>query len=120
MEILRPAIKNSLFDSIPEIRAAAAKALGSLCAGLGAKDSMELHAWLTDYLHSEELTGAERSGASQGFAELISVHGIPFFEENIKVVVEKANDKLIYIREAYRGVLVFLPSSFDHFVDYLP
>jgi HEAT repeat protein len=64
MEILRPAIKNSLFDSIPEIRAAAAKALGSLCSGLGAKDSSDLHAWLINYLHSEELTAAERSGAS--------------------------------------------------------
>jgi hypothetical protein len=35
MKILMPAIKNSLFDSIPEIRASAAKALGSLSKGLG-------------------------------------------------------------------------------------
>ena len=35
MKILMPAIKNSLFDSIPETRGSAAKALGSLSKGLG-------------------------------------------------------------------------------------
>lgn len=39
MKILMPAIKNSLFDSIPEIRASAAKALGSLSKGLGLNNS---------------------------------------------------------------------------------
>lgn len=35
MSILIPAIKSSLFDAIPEIRAAAAKGLGKLSRGLG-------------------------------------------------------------------------------------
>jgi hypothetical protein len=35
MEILIPAIKVSLFDPIPEIRAFAAKALGTMTKGLG-------------------------------------------------------------------------------------
>jgi hypothetical protein len=30
MEILMPAIKNSLFDSVPEIRSSSSKAIGSL------------------------------------------------------------------------------------------
>jgi hypothetical protein len=120
MEILRPAIKNSLFDSIPEIRASSAKALGSLCKGLGSHNSMELHAWLTNYLHSDTLTAAERAGAAQGFSEIISVHGVAFFEENIKVIVEKAKDKNKFVRESYRGVMVFLPSSFEGFIDFLP
>jgi hypothetical protein len=41
-----PAIKNSLFDSIPEIRASAAKALGSLSKGLGMQNSKEMFDWL--------------------------------------------------------------------------
>ena len=42
MKILMPAIKNSLFDSIPEIRASAAKALGSLSKGLGLNNSQDM------------------------------------------------------------------------------
>lgn len=46
MKILMPAIKNSLFDSIPEIRASAAKALGSFSVGLGLENSQEMLHWL--------------------------------------------------------------------------
>lgn len=51
MKILMPAIKNSLFDSIPEIRASAAKALGSLSKGLGLSNSHEMLVWLRAVLH---------------------------------------------------------------------
>jgi HEAT repeat protein len=50
MKILIPAIKNSLFDSIPEIRASAAKALGKLSKGLGLVNSIELIEWLNQNL----------------------------------------------------------------------
>ena len=51
MKILIPAIKNSLFDSIPEIRASASKALGKLSKGLGLANSIELLDWLNKNLH---------------------------------------------------------------------
>ena len=51
MKILMPAIKNSLFDSIPEIRASAAKALGSLSKGLGLKNSEDMLQWMRTVLH---------------------------------------------------------------------
>ena len=51
IKILMPAIKNSLFDSIPEIRASAAKALGSLSKGLGLENSSEMLTWLHSVLH---------------------------------------------------------------------
>ncbi len=50
-----PAIKNSLFDSIPEIRASAAKALGSLSRGLGMHNSKEMFDWLDLVLHQKGL-----------------------------------------------------------------
>ena len=59
-----PAIKNSLFDSVPEIRASSAKAIGSLSKGLGIKNSEELHAWLSGHLHAEGLTSTERIGTA--------------------------------------------------------
>ena len=82
-----PAIKNSLFDSIPEIRASAAKALGSLSKGLGMANSKEMFDWLDNVLHQKNLQASERSGAAQGYAEIISVHGERFFNETIDRIV---------------------------------
>lgn len=70
-----PAIKISLFDSIPEIRASAAKAMGSLSEGLGLENSQEMIQWLKDNLNRSNLASSERSGAAQGLAEVISRHG---------------------------------------------
>ena len=64
MPILVPAIKASLFDAIPEIRASAAKALGRLSKGLGTAHSFEMLAWLREHLNLTESTSAERSGAA--------------------------------------------------------
>ena len=115
-----PAIKNSLFDSIPEIRASAAKALGSLSKGLGLENSDEMLDWLHEVLHQKTLHSSERAGAAQGLAEIISVHGVRFFEDTMKLVVTKSQDPLAHIRESYRSVMVFLATCFDHFVKYLP
>jgi len=120
MAILMPAIKNSLFDSIPEIRASAAKALGSLAQGLGMENSQEMLGWLRGHLCSKTVTTAERLGAAQGFAELISAHGIPYYELNVEEVIIKSNDVDNDVREAYRSVLLFLASSYDFFVNELP
>jgi hypothetical protein len=92
IKILMPAIKNSLFDSIPEIRASAAKALGSLSKGLGLENSSEMLTWLHSVLHQKQLHSSERSGAAQGFAEIISVHGVKFYEETIKLIVIKSQE----------------------------
>lgn len=121
MGILMPAIKNSLFDAIPEIRASAAKALGSFSKGLGIEHSKDkIHDWLINYLNQTDLQSAEKSGAAQGMAEIISVHGKAFFEQNIKVIIEKARHQNKEIRESYRGVLIFLPTSYSDFANYLP
>lgn len=53
-------------------------------------------------------------------AEIISVHGKAFFEQNIKAIMERARDKNKEIRESYRGVLIFLPTSYNDFANYLP
>ena len=120
MSILMPAIRNSLFDSIPEIRASAAKAMGSLAKGLGIENSLEMLTWLREHLNSPNIQTNERLGAAQGFAELISAHGVQYFDVNVEEVVIKAKSEEGGIREAYRSVLLFLANSFDQFVDYLP
>mgnify|MGYP002381800396 CR=1 FL=1 len=55
MEILIPSIKVSLFDPIPEIRASAAKSLGTLTKGMGIENSKVILKWLTDTLHSKDI-----------------------------------------------------------------
>jgi hypothetical protein len=50
MPILIPAIKASLFDAIPEIRASSAKALGRMSKGLGIDFSFEILNWLKEHL----------------------------------------------------------------------
>jgi hypothetical protein len=120
MTILMPAIKNSLFDAIPEIRASAAKAMGSLSKGLGIEHSTEMLGWLREHLNTNGISTNERLGAAQGFAELISVHGQPYYEVNIEEVIIKSTDEDAETRESYRGVIVFLPDSYARFVDDLP
>jgi hypothetical protein len=62
--ILMPAIKTSLFDAIPEIRASAAKALGSLGKGLGIENSMEMQGWLRTHLNTLGIATREKMGAA--------------------------------------------------------
>ena len=76
--------------------------------------------WLHDYLHKKILNSSERTGAAQGFAEIVSVHGVKFFDETIKIIVAKSQDQQSFIRESYRSVMVFLATCYDQFVKYLP
>ncbi len=120
MKILMPAIKNSLFDSIPDIRASASKALGSLSKGLGVENSKEIIDWLYSVLNTPVLQVSERSGAAQGLAEIASMLGVEFLESVMNVLFEKSRSLNAYMREGYRGILVFLPGCYPDFVDYLP
>lgn len=119
MKILIPAIKNSLFDSIPEVRASAAKALGQLSRGLGLANSIELLDWLNMNLHRKDLAASERSGAAQGLSEVISSHGDNFFSNQCKDIMSLARSKEMFLRESYRTVMAYLPTSFPNFVNYL-
>ena len=119
MKILIPAIKNSLFDSIPEIRASAAKALGKLSKGLGLANSIELLEWLNMNLHRQDLAASERSGAAQGLSEVVSAHGDNFFSNQCKEIITLARSPEMYLRESYRSTMAYLPTSFGNFVNYL-
>lgn len=65
--------------------------------------------WLREHMEKPNTSSAEKSGAAQGFAEMISCHGKPYFEKHIAEVIKFAQDERTHIRESYRGVLVFLP-----------
>jgi uncharacterized protein YcgL (UPF0745 family) len=90
MTILIPAIKTSLFDAIPEIRASAAKALGRLSKGLGKAQLIEMLGWVREHMNAKDVESSEKSGAAQGFAEMISSHGKELFEHYISDVIKNA------------------------------
>lgn len=60
-----------LVDPIPEVRAVAARALGSLISGMGEEIFPDLVPWLLDTLKSDN-SNVERSGAAQGLSEVCS------------------------------------------------
>ena len=76
--------------------------------------------WLREHMDQQTISSSEKSGAAQCFAEMISSHGKDYFEVYIQEVIKKAQAEETYLREAYRGVLVFLPGCYDRYVDYLP
>ena len=74
-----------LVDPIPEVRAVAARALGSLISGMGEEIFPDLVPWLLDTLKSDN-SNVERSGAAQGLSEvgfLFLLAFSPFFVCNI-------------------------------------
>ena len=57
-------------DPIPEVRAVAARALGSLIVGMGEQIFPDLVPWLLETLKSDN-SNVERSGAAQGLSEVV-------------------------------------------------
>ena len=72
--LLMPELKAALIDPLPEVRATAAKALGSLLKGMGQQYFEDVLPWLLETLKSEG-SSVERSGAAQGLAEVLAVLG---------------------------------------------
>jgi len=118
LPVVMPALKTALFDPIPEVRSASAKALGALCKGLGLENMQEVIVWLKSIMHKEG-SPVERSGAAQGYAEIIAEQGTEYLEGIIEQLLEHMRDKSPIVREAYTGLFLFLPLSFgDAFEKY--
>ena len=118
LHIIIPALKASLGDPIPEVRASAAKAIGSLTQGLGIENSTEIITWVK-YVLQHHGSLVERSGAAQAYAEIIGTQGKLYFEQELQEIIDYTSHEESYIREGYIGLFVFLPTSFtEHFEKY--
>jgi len=71
ISLMLPEVKKVLVDPIPEVRAVAARALGSLIRGMGEEKFPDLVPWLLETLKSDN-SNVERSGAAQGLSEEFS------------------------------------------------
>jgi HEAT repeat protein len=110
---LMPLVHVVLVDPVPEARATAAKALGSLIERLGEANFPDLVSRLLQTLKTDT-SGVDRQGAAQGLSEVLSGLGMDRMEALLPEVITNASSPRPYVREGFMSLLVFLPATFGH------
>ncbi|XP_078182456.1 putative protein kinase regulator ILITHYIA isoform X2 [Carex rostrata] len=117
--LLLPEVKKVLVDPIPEVRAVAARAIGSLIRGMGEDSFPDLVSWLMETLKSDN-SNVERSGAAQGLSEVLAALGKEYFERILPEVIKNCSHQKASVRDGYLTLFKFLPRSLGvMFQDYL-
>ncbi|KAG0253420.1 translational activator of GCN4 [Actinomortierella ambigua] len=116
---LLPGVKEVLVDPVPEARATAAKALGTLVEKLGEHNFPELVHELLSTLKSDT-SGVDRQGAAQGLSEVLAGLGLERLEGLLPEIIVNTDSAKAYIREGFISLLVYLPATFgQRFQPYL-
>eukprot|EP00300_Choanocystis_sp_HF-7_P006601 c14796_g1_i1.p1 GENE.c14796_g1_i1~~c14796_g1_i1.p1 ORF type:complete len:1325 (+),score=363.83 c14796_g1_i1:394-3975(+) len=108
---LLPPLKEVLVDPIPEVRSVAAKAMGTLIAGLGEANFSELVPWLMETMQNSKAQ-VERTGAAQGLAEVLLSLGPDRLEALIPKIVVNIQSSNPNVREGHFALLMHLPTAF--------
>ncbi|XP_057801902.1 protein ILITYHIA-like [Salvia miltiorrhiza] len=108
--LLLPEVKKVLVDPIPEVRAVAARALGSLIRGMGEDNFPDLVPWLLDTLKSDG-SNVERSGAAQGLSEVLAALGTKYFEDLLPDIIRNCSHPKASVRDGYLTLFKYLPRS---------
>ncbi|KAG0366840.1 translational activator of GCN4 [Gamsiella multidivaricata] len=116
---LLPGVKEVLIDPVPDARATAAKALGTLVEKLGESNFPDLVHELLDTLKSDT-SGVDRQGAAQGLSEVLAGLGLERLEGLLPEIIVNTDSPKSYIREGFISLLVYLPATFgQRFQPYL-
>ncbi|KAG0302645.1 translational activator of GCN4 [Dissophora globulifera] len=116
---LLPGVKEVLVDPVPEARATAAKALGTLVEKLGESNFPDLVHELLDTLKSDT-SGVDRQGAAQGLSEVLAGLGLERLEGLLPEIIINTDSPKSFIREGFISLLVYLPATFgQRFQPYL-
>lgn len=121
MDRIVPALQDVLIDPIPDVRATAAKALGTMARALPEVIVAEVLPWLFTTLKEAD-SQVERSGAAHGLSEVLVELGPDQFVKILPEIVANAvNPKTNpEAREGYMGLFVFLPGVMRNaFVPYI-
>ncbi|RDB20660.1 eIF-2-alpha kinase activator gcn1 [Hypsizygus marmoreus] len=117
---LLPMVHVVLVDPVPEARATAAKALGTLVERLGEVHFPDLVPGLLRTLKTDT-SGVDRQGAAQGLSEVLSGLGMERLEGLLPDIIANAQSPRPTVREGFMSLLVFLPSTFGtRFQPHLP
>ncbi|XP_051119851.1 protein ILITYHIA [Andrographis paniculata] len=108
--LLLPEVKKVLVDPIPEVRAVAARALGSLIRGMGEDNFPDLVPWLLDTLKSDG-SNVERSGAAQGLSEVLAALGTQYFEDILPDIMRNCSHPKASVRDGYLTLFRYMPRS---------
>lgn len=118
--LILPELQKIVVDPNPDIRAIAAKSLGSLMRGLGEEKFTELVPWLLETMKSET-SAVERSGAAQGLSEILAIMEPQKVDQLLPTLLEAARSQSSAAREGCVVLCRFLPSTLgDGFVRHLP
>ena len=117
---LLPMVHVVLVDPVPEARATAAKALGTLVERLGETHFPDLVPGLLRTLKTDT-SGVDRQGAAQGLSEVLAGLGMERMEGLLPDIIANAQSPRSTVREGFMSLLVFLPATFGtRFQPHLP
>ncbi|RDX47550.1 ARM repeat-containing protein [Lentinus brumalis] len=117
---LLPMVHVVLADPVPEARATAAKALGTLVERLGEIHFPDLVPGLLRTLKTDT-SGVDRQGAAQGLSEVLAGLGMERMEGLLPDIIANAQSPRSTVREGFMSLLVFLPATFGaRFQPHLP
>ncbi|EPQ55338.1 ARM repeat-containing protein [Gloeophyllum trabeum ATCC 11539] len=117
---LLPMVHVVLVDPVPEARATAAKALGTLVERLGEGHFPDLVPGLMRTLKTDT-SGVDRQGAAQGLSEVLAGLGMERLEGLLPDIIANAQSPRSTVREGFMTLLVFLPVTFGaRFQPHLP
>lgn len=112
-------LQESIVDTVPQTRAMAARALGTLVERLGEEKFPGLISKLLQSL-KDTSRPADRMGSAQALSEVIRGLGIPKLEELLPQILSETRSPDSYVREGYLPMLLFLPACFGaQFAPYL-
>jgi hypothetical protein len=111
LPLLLPGLKEVLVDPVPEARATAAKALGTLVEKLGEDKFPSLVSELLNTLRSDT-SGVDRQGAAQGLSEILAGLGLERLDGLLPEIVQNATSPRSYVREGFISLLIYLPATF--------
>lgn len=108
---LLPLVHAVLVDPVPEARATAAKALGTLVERLGEEQFPDMVPNLLKVLKTDT-SGVDRQGAAQGLSEVLAGLGMERLEALLPDIVSNAQSPRSTVREGFMSLLVYLPATF--------
>ena len=124
LPMVLPELQQMLMDHIPEVRAVAAKAIGSLVRGMGEGAFPTLVSDLLDRAcpptgelddYGNEVTVSsttvERAGAAQGLSEVVAGLGMDRFADMMPDLMDRCQDSRPAVREGVLSIFVYMPQA---------